>query len=110
FNSSSVPGDPRVLLPPRDVCQCQQLQPGSDGGWHSGLRCGAAPLGQEPRGVCAHKSPGEKFSYLNTIWKSAKLFSSFVYTSALYTVNLHAFLFLPPFLFVLPPQYSAWKS
>lgn len=67
--------DSRVLLSPRDVCQCQQLQPGRDGGWHSGVWRGAAPLGQEPRGVCAHKSPGEKLSYGNTFWKFALCFN-----------------------------------
>lgn len=52
--------DPRVLLPSRDVCQHQQLQSGGDGGRHSRLWRGAATLGQEPGGVCAHQSTGKK--------------------------------------------------
>lgn len=52
--------DPGVLLPSWDVCQHQQLQSGGDGGRHSRLWCGAATLGQEPGGVCAHQSSGKE--------------------------------------------------
>lgn len=56
--------DPRVLLPSWDVCQRQQLQSGGDGGRHSRLWRGAATLGQEPGGVCAHQSSGKEQALL----------------------------------------------
>lgn len=56
--------DPWVLLPSGDVCQRQQLQSGGDGGRHSRLWRGAATLGQEPGGVCAHQSSGKEQALL----------------------------------------------